>query len=288
MDYDFLLEKRLMKEAPDLHRRVADSAVILQQMLLSFLTWFPDFTDHSILHSLSVIDFCNQLLGKQVNSLSIGECYVLLMSCYLHDSGMGIPKESFEEFSKGLDTSEYEKEHHNATIKERVRAFHNEYSGLFIKKYHSLFDIPSDDLLFAIVQVSRGHRKTNLYDENVYPDLETEYGIIRTAYLGAILRLADEIDVGMDRNPELLFDKSNLPDQNAINYFGMHDSIKEVEILEDKIVLHVKPKSDYFIPLIEDLAVKIQTTLDYCVDVADVRSSLKIYQKTIELLYMNA
>ena len=62
MDYDFLLEKRLMKEAPDLHRRVADSAVVLQQMLLSFLTWFPDFTDHSILHSLSVIDFCNQLL----------------------------------------------------------------------------------------------------------------------------------------------------------------------------------------------------------------------------------
>ena len=44
--HDFLLEKRLQNEAPDLHRRVTDSVSMLYTMLESFLSWFPDFTDH--------------------------------------------------------------------------------------------------------------------------------------------------------------------------------------------------------------------------------------------------
>ena len=46
--HDFLLEKRLQNEAPDLHRRVTDSVSMLYTMLESFLSWFPDFTDHSL------------------------------------------------------------------------------------------------------------------------------------------------------------------------------------------------------------------------------------------------
>lgn len=44
---EFLLEKRLKEEAPDLHRRITDSVVVLQGMLESFSTWFPNYTDHS-------------------------------------------------------------------------------------------------------------------------------------------------------------------------------------------------------------------------------------------------
>ena len=60
--HDFLLEKRLQNEAPDLHRRVTDSVSMLYTMLESFLSWFPDFTDHSLLHSLDVLDYSNQIL----------------------------------------------------------------------------------------------------------------------------------------------------------------------------------------------------------------------------------
>lgn len=90
--HDYLLENRLANQAPELHQRVKNNVVVLQKMLESFFNWFPDFTDHSTLHSLDVLDFCNRLLGEQVNSLSVAECYVLIMSCYLHDVGMGISR----------------------------------------------------------------------------------------------------------------------------------------------------------------------------------------------------
>nr|WP_036611967.1 hypothetical protein [Oribacterium sp. P6A1] len=78
---------------------------------------------------------------------------------------------------------EYLKKHPNPKPEKVIRDFHNELSGLFIRKYADLFDIPSEDLLFAIIQISRGHRKTNLFDETEYPDIQTSDGVIRTSYL---------------------------------------------------------------------------------------------------------
>ena len=284
--YEFLLEKRLKEEAPDLHRRMTDSVVVLQGMLESFLTWFPDFTDHSTLHSMDVLNYCNQLLGEQVSALTIPECYALVMACYLHDVGMGIPRDKFDEFTQRLDMEAYRKKHPNARPEKVIRDYHNELSGLFIRNYANLFDIPSEDLLFAIVQISRGHRKTNLFDAGEYPDIQTPDGIIRTAYLAAVLRLADEIDVGADRNPELLFDTSALTKQVDIDAFGTHESIRMVEVTENTIVLHVKPKEPRFEALTEELAGKIQETLDYCRNAAEQRSDLLITQERVEIVQL--
>ena len=282
--YDFLLEKRLKEEAPDLHRRITDSTVVLQSILEFFLNWFPDFTDHSTLHSMDVLYFCNQLLGEQVRALTIPECYALVMSCYLHDVGMGISRDSLEAFTQKLDMEEYLKKHPNPKPEKIIRDFHNELSGLFIRKYADLFDIPSEDLLFAIIQISRGHRKTNLFDETEYPDIQTSDGVIRTSYLAAVLRLADEVDVGADRNPELLFDTSALTKQVDIDAFGLHESIRMVEVTENSIVLHVKPKEPRFEELIEELAGKIQETLDYCRKVVEKRSDLRIAPERAEIM----
>lgn len=278
---DYLLEKKLSMESPDLHGRMRDSAVVLQKTLESFLSWFPDFTDHSSLHSLDVIDFCNRLIGPSVSDLSVAEVYVLLMASYLHDVGMGIREKDYEEFKENLDLGEYSKKHPDAKETDIIRDFHNEFSGFFIYKYADLFDIPSEDFTFAIVQVSRGHRKTDLFDEKEYPDLDTEYGKIRTAYLSAIIRLADEIDVGADRNPEILFDTSKLTRQRDIDAFGTHESIRTVDVEKERIVLRTIPKEPRFVPMIEDLAGKIQTTLDYCREVAEKRSDLRITQKEV-------
>ena len=278
---DYLLEKRVASEAPDLHRRITDSAAVLQKSLESFLTWFPDFTDHSILHSMDVLDFCNQILGSQVSLLTIPECYVLIMACYLHDIGMGVTRSNFEVFKDEINLDEYKRSFPDADAPAIIRDFHNEFSGLFIKKYADLFDIPSEDMLYAIIQVSRGHRKTDLYDEKEYPILKTEDGVIRTAYLAAVLRLADEIDVGAGRNPELLFDTSKLTRQRDIDAFGTHESIREVEVTKEAIVLHVKLKEPRYKELVDKLVVKIQKTLDYCRDVAEKRSNLAITQMNV-------
>lgn len=140
---DYLLETRLRVENENLHRRVKDSATVLQKMLESFLPRFPDFTDHTMLHSLDVLEYCNLLLGKeQIERLTAAECYVLIMSCYLHDIGMGISQKNYEELSVKIDFGDYFDTHSREDTNATIRAFHNEYSGLFVRKYAELFDIP--------------------------------------------------------------------------------------------------------------------------------------------------
>ena len=79
---DYLLETRLKEENEGLHRRARDSAAVLQKMLESFLPRFPNYTDHTMLHSMDVLEYSNMLLGeKQIRRLSPAECYVLIMSC---------------------------------------------------------------------------------------------------------------------------------------------------------------------------------------------------------------
>ena len=213
---DYLLETKLREENEGLHRRTRDSAAVLQKMLESFLPRFPNYTDHTMLHSMDVLEFSNIILGeKQIKRLSASECYVLIMSSYLHDIGMGIHQKNYETLSEKIDFGNYFETHSRDDAETTIRDFHNEYSGLFIRKYADLFDIPCEEMVFAIVQVSRGHRKTDLFDEAEYPDLMTDDGIIRTAFLAAVIRLADEIDVGAGRNSELLFDSSKVKITNT-------------------------------------------------------------------------
>lgn len=279
---DYLLETKLGLENRGLHRRTRDSAVVLQKMLESFLPRFPDFTDHTILHSMDVLEYCNLLLGEeQIERLSAAECYVLIMSCYLHDIGMGINQKNYEELSRKIDFGDYFEKHSREDTETIIRDFHNEYSGLFISKYADLFDIPCEEMVFAIVQVSRGHRKTDLFDENEYRDLTTPYGVIRTAFLAAVIRLADEIDVGVDRNSELLFDFSKARGQSGTEAFGTHESIRRVDVREDALVLYTKPIAPEYRELIRILADKIQETLDYCREVVSSRSDFRITQKSV-------
>ena len=280
---DFLLEKRLAELSPSLHGRVESSIVALTGMLENFWSRFPTFTDHTILHSLDVLDYSNKIMGPYVDSLSAMECYVLIMACYLHDIGMGVSQKDYDEFSKELDLSGYLREHPDADDKRIVRDFHNEFSGLFTRKYSELFDIPSEEAVFSIIQLSRGHRKTDLFDEKEYPVLETEEGIIRTAYLSAVIRLADEIDIAVDRNPEILFDMPHLTLQADIDAFGTHESIRRVDVFRDRIVLIQKPIEPRFRLLIQNLKEKVEKTLDYCSKVARERSDLRITQERVLL-----
>ena len=279
---NYLLERKLREESKDLHRRAAESVFVLQTMLSKYLTRFPDFTDHSFLHSMNVIDYCNRIIGEeQIKKLNPEECYVLIMSCYLHDIGMGIGNRDFAEFSKELDFGDYFDNHDRDNDAETVRAFHNEYSGLFIRKYSEVFDIPSESMTRAIVQVSRGHRKTDLLDRSEFGDIHDGDAIIRTAYLSAVMRLADEIDVASDRNPKLLFKDKTVTDEASIIEFGLHESILFVDVGDDAVTLHTKPITAEYRPKIEELADKITNTLSYCKTVAEQTSDLRIRQNRV-------
>ena len=277
---EFLLERTLQKKSPELHNRFKSSVLVLTHMLSGYQQVFPNFTDHTELHSMNVINFCNYLIGEEnIGLLNEDEIYVLLMSCYIHDIGMGIRESDYDKFISDLGLGSKT----TGDIQQDIRKFHNEFSGLFIKKYADLFDIPSEEHLFAIIQISRGHRKTDLFDEKEYPSaLKLSNGnTICLPYLSLLIRLADEIDVAADRNSILLYCVDDYTEEGSHIAFTTHEAIRTMKIEPDSFVLMVHAKDDWVMENVRDLAEKMQETLDYCREVAEKRCPIRISQSKI-------
>ena len=65
-NYDFLLEHRLKELNSEFAYRHTCCMSLFEQMLKKFLAVFPTFTDHTLLHTLSVTNISNQLLRENV------------------------------------------------------------------------------------------------------------------------------------------------------------------------------------------------------------------------------
>ncbi len=281
----FALEFRLRELDRDLHKRFTDCVFVLQSILSNYKLLFPEYTDHSELHSITVIQFCNTLIGEQLDRLNKNEIYVLLAGCYFHDTGMGITQKDFEAFSREINFGDYFEKHPDATPAEQIRDFHNEYSGLFIRKYAELFEFPSNAHLDAVIQVSRGHRRTNLKDESIYPlALPTPDGeTICLPYLAALLRLADEIDVTAARNPRLLYDLETITDDHQLFEHKRHRAVRDLKIGRDAFELMIDDSDPAIFEMIRRMADKMQRTLDACRDAVNGRTPFEITQKEIRL-----
>ena len=282
-DYEFGMEMRLHQLNPELHRLFSDTVFALKNGLSSYKSIFPEYTDHTILHCMNVIRYCNQLIGDQIIRLNGDEIYILLMSCCLHDSGMGITKKDLEAFSARINFGDYFRTHVGGSIPDMVRAFHHEFSGQFIRKYAELLEIPSAEHEWAIVQVSRGHRKTDLMDETEYPtDFRMPNGNkVCLPYLAALIRLADEIDVAADRNPMLLYDITTVTDKHQIIENKMVRAVRRLLVTDLDFTLVVYTEEDEIRAQILKLADKIQSTLDYCRTVVKNRTPYTITQEKV-------
>lgn len=281
----FAIEYRLKALNPELHRRYTQSVIALQYYLSRYKVLFPEYTDHSELHCLSVIDYSNQLIGDQIRLLNADELYVLLMACYLHDSGMGITMEMCREFSEKINFGHYFDSHPRENYPDVVRDFHHEYSGLFIRKYAQIFDIPSEAHIQAIVQTARGHRRTNLKDEEEYPDSMAMPGgnQLCLPYLAAVVRLADEIDVTASRNPLLSYDSDSLMNQKQIILNKMLKAVRSMDVTSKAFILHVDTEEEEIQAKIREMAAKIQSTLDYCRQVVRERTPYVITQQVVKI-----
>ena len=208
------------------------------------------------------------------------------MGCYFHDTGMGISKRDFEEFSKKIDFGDYFLTHDKNNYPEIVRNFHNEYSGLFIKKYAKFFEFPSEEHLFAVIQISRGHRKTNLFDTKEYPvALKVPNGnTICLPYLSALVRLADEIDVTASRNSEAIYDLSKIVVESHLIEFMKHEAVKGLEIREKEFIMYVSTKDEKILKSLYILADKMKKTLDECRSVVNNETPFVISQEAINIV----
>jgi len=283
---DFLLERRLRDLDPDMHRIFLDTAFVSQQILSKYKQIFPEYTDHSQLHSLTVIDSCNRLIGRgQIEKLNKDEVFVLLMACYLHDVGMGLSDKDYEEFKDIMGEKRYFEEHPNDTKADFLRTYHNEFSSLFIEKYADLFDLPSEEYVFAVKQVARGHRKTDLYDETQYPaDYKMPNGnTVCLPYLAALIRLADEVDVAASRNPMILFDMDLLRDEISILENKKLLAVESVKLTKSSFIVCTRSDDADILDAMVKMIDKMQETLDLCRDVVAKRSNFVITQKKVIL-----
>lgn len=283
MDTNYICEHKLKNESPELHSLFSNSVFCLQQMLNKYKNIFPTYTDHTALHSMEVIDFCNKLIGHNIEKMNADEVYVLLMAAYLHDSGMGISESDFESFAKNIDFGNYFDTHKDSSVPDIIRDFHQEFSGEYIKKYAQLLEIPSEEHVFAIVQASRGHRKIDLWDKKEYPDnyCTSEGTPICLPYLAALIRLADELDIAADRNLQFMYDIDTINNEFSKMEFKKHQAIKQLVIEEDTFVMIVDTSDDVVYQGVVELKGKLNQTLQVCKEVVEKRTPYRITQSEI-------
>ena len=290
-NYDFLLEHRLKELNSEFAYRHTCCMSLFEQMLKKFLAVFPTFTDHTLLHTLSVTNISNQLLRENVRKLNASEIYIYLMACALHDIGMGVSDKDIDAFIDASGLRGYVNDHPEISKPNLIRKFHNDFSSQFVKKYWELLEIPSEQYANAIAEVGRGHRKTDLMDEKLYP---TDYDLgdgqcANLALLAALIRLCDELDIASDRNPDLLYDTETMEgmSEKDVFEFSKHDAIHTVNFSEDSIVVIADTdKADIADGVMEAIRT-VKETLEYCLSVIRDRSDFCIDCKRIKLILNN-
>ena len=287
-EHDFAMERRLREADPELHRRFTDAVFSLQHILSNYKLLFPEYTDHTELHSLTVIDFCNRLIGDQIGRMNADETYVLLMGCYFHDTGMGVTQKDYEAFSKEIDFGDYFKTHSRENIPAIIRDFHHEYSGRFIRKYAEFFEIPSEEHLWAIMEVARGHRKTMLTDEKAYPPAMPFPGgaTVCLPYLSALIRLADEIDVASARNSPLLYDIGSITDDTQRMYHKRTRAVRDLLVSADAFTILADAQEPEILDAVRKMAEKMSETLEECRRAVNGRTPYQITQERIVVKMM--
>ena len=253
-------------------------------MLSQYQSTFPEYTDHSTLHTLEIVDTCNALIGDQIDRLTPDDLYVLLMGVLFHDVGMVISEKDFYSFYSGTFSDEagcVSKEE----FQELIRKNHHELSGWFLKKYWHVFDIPNDAYAKAIIQVCRGHRKTNLFDSVEFPEalFVAEGCSVALPYLAALIRLADELDIESDRNSAFLYDPMLIKNDISRFEFLKHQCIQSVEIRPSGVLVKAVSDDPEICEGVMDTVSKAAEVLHDCRMVVSKRTSFTIQQQRIIL-----
>lgn len=282
MELDYGIERRLAQLSPELHSRYRDCVVISQRMLCRYENYFPDFTDHTVLHTLDILELCNGLIGSQLERLTAEELYVLLMGALFHDVGMGVSVSDFEEFRAVLGFPGPADDTARAWA---VRDHHQELSGLYLEKYWRMLDFPNEAYAKATIQVCRGHRKTDLMDETGYPPrFEVEPGrTVCLPYLAALICLADELDISVERNVSFLYDVEKMPSARDRREFRKHMAIRRVELEPERVVVRAWTEDPEIRSGVEEVTDKLREKLLMCRRVAAERSTFVITQADVVL-----
>lgn len=229
------------------------------------------FTDHSIQHSLSILEHALNIAKGLKNPLTKQEIFVLTVSCFLHDIGMQYGHYA----KKNEETGEPEEEDWN-----KIRLYHADRSLLMLK---ALFGIQKElnmlegfqatltplhrflskenlNIIAIIEQLSciilahtkDGNRKeTGWFNANCHPDRKD----LRLSFIAALVRISDELDLGQKRITDYeMFERKGIP-INSLEHWIAASLVAsvEIEVKESAICVTINP--DYsIIPTDQELS----------------------------------
>lgn len=220
--------------------------------------------------------------------MNASEIYIYLMAAALHDVGTGVSPRDLEAFINAAGIRSYVSAHPELSVPTLIRKFHHDFSAAFVRKYWQLLEIPNERYANAIAEVGRGHRKTDLLNETLYP---THHDLgdgnkANLAALAAVIRLADELDIASNRNPDLLYQTETMEgmSEKDVFEFSKHNSIRPVVFEEHAIFVYAETDSAKVARGVMDCVRVVKETLSYCISVLKKRSTLQIQCSQIELV----
>lgn len=195
--------------APELFERLTFLKTQISEQVFPF-TQLPNFTEHGVHHAQNVERNLCQLVPCEIPvSLSPFEVYLLLCSCWLHDSGMAISK------SRNEKVTTTRKNHCS-----RSRKFVLENaSKLNLTAHHSKI----------VAELCYAHGNSSLNELEGERFSVSPYGEVRAAFLAAALRLADALDITYGRAPELVAKNRALPVESR-KHWNLHKWISDIKI----------------------------------------------------------
>ena len=136
-----------------------------------------------------------------------------------------------------------------------------------------------------MIQVCRGHRKTDLLDEAEYPSrFAVEPGkTVYLPYLAALLCLADELDIAAGRNISFLYNVERMPSPRDRREFRKHMAIDRVDLERERVVVHARTEDPEIRAGIREVCGKLLEKLLLCRRVAAERSPFVITQASVIL-----
>lgn len=164
-------------------------------------------------------------------------------------------------------------------------------SAAFVKKQWRVLDIPNEEYAKLISLLALGHRGKEIHNEEWYPGIYVmeDGSPISLAYLAALVRLGDEMDVSQERIPELLYKNQKQNNEISRMEFQKHRGIYQVSYEQQYIVLAISKAvtgDKILMRTIGTLADKIEKTALECVDITKRRGKFQIQIQGVKKVMM--
>lgn len=194
------------------------------------------YTDHSIEHSIRILEVISNMLDETSVCLSDVEKYILVCAALLHDIGMQTPCFLGKTFLSTDDLEEIRKNHHLYSEKMIIDSVTKSNDD----RYY--FGLESKcEYVELIARVAKAHRKVNLIElDNVFVGNEE----IRIRFLSALLRLSDCLDMDYRRVDVERLSSLNIPVSSKMYWFR-HQYVQGVKISHQKIEVFFSFPKEY-------------------------------------------